>query len=279
MPNARRPTGALRGAYRAIYEAPVGCRHGDVVVYTDNEPDSQREFRVPIEGLVTFSLKQFTLNPTQKREHTIMAKKTQKAADDLAELEELEGLEDLDEVEEPDDVDEDEVEEAPKKRRSRSKAKAKAAPAEDEADDEEEDEKPKTLKELRAEARAAGVKGVAKMKREELEAAIASAGEEADDEDEDEEEDDEPEEEAPKKRSKSKAKGATAKPKAEKDGIGTAEIAEAAGVDGRKVRVFLRKNAERFPKPDGQHNYRWPSIANKDAKRLIAALQKEFAED
>jgi len=80
------------------------------------------------------------------------------------------------------------------------------------------------------------------------------ADEEPEDDTEDEEED---EDSAPKK---TKAKGkAKAKPK--KDGIGTAELAEALGTDGRNLRVMLRKKgANKTKRFKEQGRYHWDSI-------------------
>jgi hypothetical protein len=73
--------------------------------------------------------------------------------------------------------------------------------------------------------------------------------EEADDEDEDDEE-----EEAPKKKSKKKAKKAKKK---DSDAIGSAELAEALGTDGKNLRVMLRdKKVEK----NANGRYEWADL-------------------
>jgi hypothetical protein len=97
--------------------------------------------------------------------------------------------------------------------------------------------------------------------------------EEEDDEDED---DDEDEEEAPKSKKKSKTK----KKKPREDGkVGSAELAEALGTDGRNLRVMLRDhNVEKNPE---NNRYEWDSI-NAALKAIgfknVAAAKKALVE-
>lgn len=76
----------------------------------------------------------------------------------------------------------------------------------------------------------------------------------------DDTEDDDEEEEAPARKKKS-SKTAAKKKAPEREGIGTAELAEALGTDGRNLRVMLRKQganqSKRFKK---EGRYRWNSI-------------------
>jgi hypothetical protein len=103
----------------------------------------------------------------------------------------------------------------------------------------------------------------------------------------DDTEDEDEEEEAPRTR-KTKTKKARKKP--ERDGIGTAELAEALGTDGRNLRVMLRKqganNTKKF-KQEGR--YRWDSVEEAieelgfddvdDAKEALAEARDERLEE
>ena len=160
--------------------------------------------------------------------------------DELAGLEDLEDLDDLD-LEEPDvedDEDDEDEEPAPKKRQRKSRTK-KAAPVEDEDDEDEDDE-----------------------------------GDE--------------EEEKPAKKSRGKASKSDAGKKGGKKSsgrtpptppnrelpagkLGATEIAELAGVTGREVRQFLRKNAEKYPKNEELNRY---AFTSKQAERIAKAIKK-----
>lgn len=92
-------------------------------------------------------------------------------------------------------------------------------------------------------------------------------------EDEDFEEADEVEEdpdEAPKKR---RTRTKTAKPKAEKTGIGTKEVAEEAGIEPRQLRMFLRSQGIQ-PRDDREGRYNWPSLNDPEVKRILRAIEK-----
>jgi len=75
--------------------------------------------------------------------------------------------------------------------------------------------------------------------------------------------------EAPKKGRTRKAKAA--KPKKEKTGIGTAEVAELAGTTARELRVFLRSSKYQ-PKDDREGRYNWTGPNDPEVKRIV----KEF---
>ena len=105
--------------------------------------------------------------------------------------------------------------------------------------------------------------------------------EEEDEEDEleDELEDDEDEEdpdEAPRK-SRSRTKKATKKaaPKRERTGVGTSELADAAGVDSRRLRMYLR--AEGIEKTEGR--YEWKSLRDPEARAIIQGIKKGKLKD
>lgn len=90
--------------------------------------------------------------------------------------------------------------------------------------------------------------------------------------DEDEDEDDEEEEEAPK-RSRAKSKSAKAKSKkpaqsraAANGKVGTQEVAEHFGIDGRTLRILLRRHD--IPKDEDSGRYEWSSLKNKEVIRI-----------
>ena len=97
-------------------------------------------------------------------------------------------------------------------------------------------------------------------------------------EDEDEEEDDEDEEEdedpdeAPKARKGKKSKKTT-KAKAEKSGVGTTEVAEAAGIEPRQLRMYLRDKGIQ-PGDDREGRYHWPSLETKEVKVILRDISK-----
>jgi len=98
--------------------------------------------------------------------------------------------------------------------------------------------------------------------------------EEDDDDEDDEDEDDEP---APKKSKKSKkAPAKSKKKKSSDDGVGTADLAEAAGTDARTLRIYLRKNE--VPKNEDRGRYWWPSLNDKAAKKIIKDVKGGAAE-
>lgn len=94
-----------------------------------------------------------------------------------------------------------------------------------------------------------------------------------DDEDEDDDDpDDEPVKAKTKKTKKAKTEKKTSKPKAEKVGIGTVEVAAEAGVEPRQLRAYLR-NAEIQPRGDREGRYNWPSLKDKEVVRIIKAVR------
>jgi hypothetical protein len=95
--------------------------------------------------------------------------------------------------------------------------------------------------------------------------------EDVEDEDEIEDEDEDPDE-APKRTRKSRSKKSTSKraAKAAQDGVGTAEVAEAAGIEPRQLRMYLR--AEGIQPDEGR--YHWPSLENKEVKAILRDIHK-----
>lgn len=83
-----------------------------------------------------------------------------------------------------------------------------------------------------------------------------------------EEMDDEAEETEAKSRRRSRKAKATAAPKT-KDGIGVAEVSEAAGVTPAEVRRYLRSEGlQSEPKA----RYHWPSLSSTEVKSIVKAL-------
>jgi hypothetical protein len=100
---------------------------------------------------------------------------------------------------------------------------------------------------------------------------------EDEEEDEDEDEDDE-EEEPPTKASRKKAKSKPKQSQASKNGkVGTAEVAEAAGVDGRTLRMVLRKHS--VPKDEETGRYEWSSLKAPEVKKILKWIEKGEAQD
>lgn len=91
--------------------------------------------------------------------------------------------------------------------------------------------------------------------------------EEPDDEDEDEDEDDEDEPPAKsKKKSTTKSKGKTKSRAAANGKVGTQEVASHFGIDGRALRVLLRRHE--IPTDPDSGRYEWPSLSNKTVVRI-----------
>jgi hypothetical protein len=88
-------------------------------------------------------------------------------------------------------------------------------------------------------------------------------------EDDDEEFEDDPDE-APKAKRSRKAKAA--KPKKEKVGIGTKELAEEAGVEPRQLRAFLR-SAGYQPRDEREGRYSWPSLRDPEAREIVKKVK------
>lgn len=108
--------------------------------------------------------------------------------------------------------------------------------------------------------------------------------EETDEDDVEEEEEEEPEEELEfeedeevEEKPKPKAKKKRTPPgnRLGEGELGTAEIAHAAGVDGRTLRMYLRKN--KIPKVDGR--YRWGTMDDPDVKKLIKDVKGGAAKE
>lgn len=90
------------------------------------------------------------------------------------------------------------------------------------------------------------------------------------DEDEDDEDEDPDEEPKAKRSRKGKTKAKASKPK--KSGIGTAELAEAAGVSSRELRQFLRGSGYQ-PRDEREGRYSWPSVRDPEAREIIKAVK------
>ena len=95
---------------------------------------------------------------------------------------------------------------------------------------------------------------------------------EEEDVEEDEEEDEDPDEAPKRSRSrKSKTKKVT-KTKVEKTGVGTVEVAEAAGIEPRQLRMYLR--AQGIQGGDSREGrYNWPSLQSKEVQRIIKDIK------
>ena len=103
--------------------------------------------------------------------------------------------------------------------------------------------------------------------------------EEEEDEDDEEEEDEEP---TPKRRNKSAAKASTKKASSKRgsrpdDGkVGTQEVAEHFGVDGRTLRIVLRKHG--IEKDPDSNQYRWKSLKSPEVIKIGKLLKGGAAE-
>lgn len=95
--------------------------------------------------------------------------------------------------------------------------------------------------------------------------------EDEEDEDEDDEDDEDPDE-APKKSRKGKTSKAKAK-KPVREGVGTTEVAEAAGIEPRQLRMYLR-NKEIQPGDDREGRYHWSSLEHKEVKAILRDIAK-----
>ena len=103
---------------------------------------------------------------------------------------------------------------------------------------------------------------------------VEDVEEDDEEEEEEEEEEDEDPDEAPKRARRGRKKS-TAKKKAkpEKTGVGTVEVAEAAGVEPRQLRMYLRsREIQSGETREGRYN--WPSLESKEVKRIIADIHK-----
>jgi hypothetical protein len=101
--------------------------------------------------------------------------------------------------------------------------------------------------------------------------------EEVEDVEEEEEEEDEEEEdpdEAPKARKGRKKKTAAKKAAPEKTGVGTADVAEAAGIEPRQLRMYLRSKGIQPGDGSGGSRYNWPSLASKEVRTILQDINK-----
>jgi hypothetical protein len=92
--------------------------------------------------------------------------------------------------------------------------------------------------------------------------------------------DDEDDTPPPAKAKKGKSNKSKAKPSRSRttDGmVGTAEIAEAAGVDSRTLRMVLRKHS--VPKDEETGRYEWPSLNHKQVKQILKWIKAGEADN
>lgn len=111
---------------------------------------------------------------------------------------------------------------------------------------------------------------------EELDEVVDEADEdddelEDDNEDDDEDEDDDEEDEEPAPKKSKKSSKSTAKKKAAKSGVNTAEVAEHFGVDGRTLRMVLRKHGI---EKDENKRYEWSSLKHPEVIKIGKLLAK-----
>lgn len=95
-------------------------------------------------------------------------------------------------------------------------------------------------------------------------------------EDEVDEDEEDPDEAPKRKRSRSK-KVTTKKVKAEKVGIGTAEVAAEAGIEPRQLRMFLRAKGYQ-PRDDRDGRYNWPSMKDPEVREILKAIKSGAAD-
>lgn len=81
--------------------------------------------------------------------------------------------------------------------------------------------------------------------------------------------------EAPKKKGRTR-KPSTKEPKV-REGIGTAEIAEAAGITQRSLRMFLRAQGYQ-PRDEREGRYMWKSLNDPEAKQILKAIRAHEAD-
>jgi hypothetical protein len=78
--------------------------------------------------------------------------------------------------------------------------------------------------------------------------------------------------EAPAKRTRTRKTKAAKTEKKEKAGIGTKEVAEAAGIEPRQLRMFLR-SAGYQPKDDRDGRYSWKSLNDPEVKEIVKKIK------
>lgn len=91
-------------------------------------------------------------------------------------------------------------------------------------------------------------------------------------EDEVEVEEDPDEAPAPRKRSSKKKSSKKVAAKKTREGIGTRELADEAGVEPRVLRSFLRNRGYQ-PRDDREGRYTWPSLNDPEAKQILKAVR------
>lgn len=94
---------------------------------------------------------------------------------------------------------------------------------------------------------------------------------EVDDEDEDDDEVEDDPDEAPKAK-RSRKKSSSKKAAATKSGVGTAELADEAGVEARQVRAFLRSSGYQ-PRDEREGRYNWASRKDPEFREIVKKIK------
>ena len=234
-----------------VYEDKHGNR---ILVRSFKRPTRHRVFRVSSRpGRRKFKAVQAQFTDKE----IVLVAKTKKGKkkkeDELTkeELAELEELEDLDDLEDDDEDDEDEVDDDD----TDDEDDDDDSDDEDEDDDDSEDDDDDD---------------------DEDEDDDDDEDEDEDEEDDDDADDDEDEEdegeEPPAKKSK-KSKSKKGKSRASADGkVGTQEVADACGIDGRTLRMVLRKHA--IPKDPDTNRYEWSSLKHPEVRKIVKLVKE-----
>lgn len=90
-------------------------------------------------------------------------------------------------------------------------------------------------------------------------------------EDSDDDDDEEEEEEAPAKKKRSKRVPGVSRSRTTDGKVGTSELATAAGVDSRGLRMYLRK--ANVSKDSETGRYEWDSLKDPEVKKIIKAVK------
>lgn len=237
-----------------VYEDKDG---NQVVIKGFDRPTKHRVFRVSAKpGRRKFKAVSAKWN---EKELVFVAKKSKSkkkkeenelSEEEIAELEELEDLDDLDDdedVEDDEDVDEDEDSDDDEDE------------DDEDSDDEDEDEDDSDEDDEDDESDD----GDEDEDDEEVD----------DDEDDEDEEDEDEEPPAKSKKSKKKSSKKKGKSRASSDGkVGTQEVAEHCGIDGRTLRMVLRKH--NIAKDPDTKRYEWSSLNHPEVKKIVKLVKE-----